>query len=536
MPKRYISHSQQTPASQDLPLVERDIRTTFIASVDRVLRNTPDPKVKQSPGVYVGIAGTILMNMHLRALPRELKLGHTHEDLLSFNDAYLASALKLFPTALTKPTSPSRCSFLETPIGLATLVVEHAHDESLPWRAALDLIRGAVHDVLVESSIADDDGCEVLYGRAGLLYALIRLRLLFENASATPVSRAVHDAQITADSTLERIMDSILAHGRYGAKTYAAEVSSAAAPPLMWSWCGKRYLGGAHGVAGILHMLLQCPPHLLSPDACADVWATIAWLLRLQDKDGNWRTKAPTVDAAFDKNELIQWCHGAPGILLLLCRALRHPSASRYTHILPELTHAIDKATSLIYRHGLLRKGLGACHGVAGSVFALLTCARLYLHPPPAWTKGKTPAYASHTRVDSGDLSDGSASPTPRTSPTTPPTATFAAAAHTPLPTPLATLADHPALLSSPLPTPIIGELDDLEAKGRKALYRAVHLAHLVLSPEVFAKMFVPDRPHSLYEGLAGMCCAWAAVLAALRGCGAEEGCWGMPGYDDLML
>uniref|UniRef100_D8QM16 Squalene cyclase N-terminal domain-containing protein n=1 Tax=Schizophyllum commune (strain H4-8 / FGSC 9210) TaxID=578458 RepID=D8QM16_SCHCM len=239
----------------------------------------------------------------------------------------------------------------------------------------------------------------------------------------------------------------------------------------MWSWCGKRYLGGAHGVAGILHMLLQCPPHLLSPDACADVWATIAWLLRLQDKDGNWRTKAPNLDAAFDKNELIQWCHGAPGILMLLCRSLRHPSASRYNHILPELTHAIDKATSLIYRHGLLRKGLGACHGVAGSVFALLTCARLYLHPPPAWTKGKTPAYASHTR-----------------------------------------------------------------AKGRKALYRAVHLAHLVLSPEVFAKMFVPDRPHSLYEGLAGMCCAWAAVLAALRGCGAKEGCWGMPGYDDLML
>ena len=64
MPKRYISHSQQTPASQDLPLVERDIRTTFIASVDRVLRNTPDPKVKQSPGVYVGIAGQDLYAHH----------------------------------------------------------------------------------------------------------------------------------------------------------------------------------------------------------------------------------------------------------------------------------------------------------------------------------------------------------------------------------------------------------------------------------------------------------------------------------------
>lgn len=530
MPKRYISHSQQPPPSQDLPIIERDIRATLITSVDRVLRNTPDIKVKQSPGVYVGIAGTVLMNMHLRALPREIKLGHSHDDLLSLNDAYLASALKLFSSALTKPTSPSRCSFLETRVGLATLILEHARDDQLPWRPSLDLIRGAVHDVLVESAIADDDGCEVLYGRAGLLYALIRLRLAFDDAGKTDMSRAVHDSQVIADNTMERIMDSILAHGRYGAQTYATEVSSTAAPPLMWSWYGKRYLGGAHGVAGILHMLLQCPPHLLSPDACADIWATITWLLRLQDKDGNWRTKAPGQDAAFDKNELIQWCHGAPAMLMLFCRALRHPSASKYTHILPELTRAIDKAASLVYRHGLLRKGLGACHGVAGSVFALLTCARLYLHPPAAWAKGKAPAWATHTRMNSGgSVSSDRSMDTPRAI-----TPTIA-----PLLTPLASRSPlipsrTPLLPPTPLPTPAAS--DDLEAKGRKALSRAVHLAHLVLSPDVFAKMFVPDRPHSLYEGLAGMCCAWAAVLAALRGCGAKEGCWGMPGYDDLIL
>ncbi|KAL1745907.1 hypothetical protein HDZ31DRAFT_81595 [Schizophyllum fasciatum] len=265
----------------------------------------------------------------------------------------------------------------------------------------------------------------------------------------------------------------------------------------MWSWRGKRYLGGAHGVAGILHTLLQCPAHLLSPDACADIWATLAWLLRLQDKDGNWRTAAPAADAAFDTHELVQWCHGAPAVLLLLCRALRHPSAARHAHALPALARAVDRAAALVYRHGLLRKGLGACHGVAGSVFALLACARLYLHPPAAWAEGEAPAWAGeapagagHARRESAEGSEGSA--------------------------------------GSPTPT--------AHAPGRAAVARAAHLAHLARTPAVCAKMGVPARPHSLYEGLGGMCCAWAAVLGALRACGAREGCWGVPGYDDLGL
>ncbi|KAF9461551.1 hypothetical protein BDZ94DRAFT_1263373 [Collybia nuda] len=77
----------------------------------------------------------------------------------------------------------------------------------------------------------------------------------------------------------------------------------------------------------------------------------------------------------------------------------------------------------------------------------------------------------------------------------------------------------------------------------------SAHLAHLTTTHASLVargEMGVPDRPLSLYEGLAGMCCAWALVLwrisrqspdrpeiehedgedKVLRG--------GMPGYDDL--
>ena len=57
--------------------------------------------------------------------------------------------------------------------------------------------------------------------------------------------------------------------------------------------------------------------------------------------------------------------------------------------------------------------------------------------------------------------------------------------------------------------------------------------------------MYVPDRPYSLFEGVAGMCCAWVEVLRRLDGLsspsvvggvemiGRSVGS-GMPAYDDF--
>lgn len=115
---------------------------------------------------------------------------------------------------------------------------------------------------------------------------------------------------------------------------------------------------------------------------------------------------------------------------------------------------ALERGGELVYTRGLLRKGVGLCHGVAGSVFALLS-----LHI-----------------VDMG---------------------------------------------------------------GKMYWFvRALHLAHLATEYEALTQageMCVPDRKYSLYEGAAGMCCAWAEVLARLEGAKVDSRQVGMPGYDDLL-
>ena len=119
---------------------------------------------------------------------------------------------------------------------------------------------------------------------------------------------------------------------------------------------------------------------------------------------------------------------------------------------------SLRRGADIIYERGLLRKGVGLCHGVGGSVYALLAA------------------------------SDA---------------------------------------LDSPTDTPY--------------LKKAIHLAYLATFNDNFVAegaMNIPDNPWSLYEGLAGMCCAWADVLARIAGPGyvkreAASGS-GMPGYDDL--
>lgn len=160
----------------------------------------------------------------------------------------------------------------------------------------------------------------------------------------------------------------------------------------------------------------------------------------------------------------------------------------RWSHKNPEHTGALDPAlyegiatslhtgAQLVYRYGLLRKGLGLCHGVAGSVFALLAASDI-LDTPRGSGTGQS--------IDDRD----------------------------------------PSRSEARQQTPYLGW--------------AVHLAHLATSHVSLVssgEMSVPDHPLSLYEGQAGMCCAWAQVLCKLSMDNVipRSGGHGMPGYDDF--
>jgi len=72
---------------------------------------------------------------------------------------------------------------------------------------------------------------------------------------------------------------------------------------------------------------------------------------------------------------LVQICHGAPGHLLLMgilqdqhnpCRAFWQPS----------WTESVQLATTVIWEQGLLSKGGGLCHGLAGNAWPWLISSR----------------------------------------------------------------------------------------------------------------------------------------------------------------
>jgi len=177
------------------------------------------------------------------------------QDLIKTADRNLARVLYHNPINTKHMYSPTRLSFMETFIGIATLVLVRAPFTSEQIildnrRAAKKYLEYTLMLTLAGentgSSTADE--CEVLYGRAGLLYALLYLRNAFHDWSEEDRAPFL---QIISDATLAKLVDSIMAGGRGGGALLASEFEErdvGQLPPLMWAWHGKRYLGAAHGV------------------------------------------------------------------------------------------------------------------------------------------------------------------------------------------------------------------------------------------------------------------------------------------------
>ena len=80
----------------------------------------------------------------------------------------------------------------------------------------------------------------------------------------------------------------------------------------------------AHGVCAILQMLISVPGYvegLGDSKARDDIKATIDYLLNLQTPSGNFpcaMDEIPPNITRPESEELVHWCHGAPGMIYLL--------------------------------------------------------------------------------------------------------------------------------------------------------------------------------------------------------------------------
>src|SRR2546422_239141 len=122
--------------------------------------------------------------------------------------------------------------------------------------------------------------------------------------------------------------------------------------PLMYAYNGTEYLGAAHGLSGILQMLLSISPRFTALHD-SDLRASVDYVLLLQTPSGktgnhmglmalnsnpvfNFLGNFPaTMDEVDYKSrpeaeELVHWCHGAPGVAFLMARAFQVWGDGRY--------------------------------------------------------------------------------------------------------------------------------------------------------------------------------------------------------------
>lgn len=145
-----------------------------------------------------------------------------------------------------------------------------------------------------------------------------------------------------------------------------------------WLWSSKifegvrAYYGACHGIAGNVQALLRGIEFLPNEWAEAIVQRTIL-TLRLSsiryEAGINWPLSAET-DAVGAKR-LVQWCHGAPGIVTALANleAFEHEGSSEFESLLMN-------AGEFVWKAGPLAKGSGICHGTAGNGYAFLALYR----------------------------------------------------------------------------------------------------------------------------------------------------------------
>ena len=146
----------------------------------------------------------------------------------------------------------------------------------------------------------------------------------------------------------------------------------------------RQYLGAGHGFVGNVLPLLQGAA-LVPEDRREQLFNRCVETLlatAVQEQGcANWR---PATDPRSGRM-LMQWCHGAPGVVTSL-RAYPTGRSAAMEALLLEAGEAVWQA-------GPLEKGFGLCHGTAGNGYAFLTLYRRT--GDPAWLE-RARSFAMH--------------------------------------------------------------------------------------------------------------------------------------------
>jgi len=265
---------------------------------------------------------------------------------------------------------PKRVTFLEgVPGALAvtSVLCERLGKTEDSKRHLKECLKYAKH----ANSLASSE-CEVLYGRCGYLFSLLYLR------------HKLKDDTIGREES-RKIVKAVIAKGVKAAR----KMKDSRLPHLYYEWYDKCYLGAAHGICGILKVLLHFRAEVEKEEGKEGMETLRKALLALLELKFETYNMPSSLGSTRDK--LVHWCHGATGYVSLCLLASQvfcggDKKGSSNGKDAKDEASSSDSDTFMrhakmfghvIWKRGILaKKGLGLCHGTPGNGMALLSLYR----------------------------------------------------------------------------------------------------------------------------------------------------------------
>ncbi|KAK6621444.1 hypothetical protein RUM44_001251 [Polyplax serrata] len=303
------------------------------------------PSGRKDGSVYTGTAGVALLYLML------------HER--NNNPSYLESAADLIEKSLARLKNKD-VSFIcgdAGPLAIASVVFYKQNKVERSKECVSRLLGLMPRVASLESNLPD----ELLYGRVVTSVISSGRNLSKRENISVPLMYEWYEEYYLGGAhgiagilyLVLQIVDVVIRRGQ----ALAREEKTPA--PLMFEWHNKKYLGGAHGVAGIMFVLMQAKQYL-TQEQIQLVRPTVDFLLGIRYSSGNFPSSLGS-----NTDRLVHWCHGAPGSVQMLCAAYQIFGDQKY------LT-AAEVCGDVVWERGLLRKGYGICHGVAGNAYTFL--------------------------------------------------------------------------------------------------------------------------------------------------------------------
>ncbi|KAL0963442.1 hypothetical protein UPYG_G00306460 [Umbra pygmaea] len=309
--------------------------------IDKIIRNVPLGSTECDGGLYDGPAGVAYMLYHVS----ESALFSEHKD------SYLKIAKQIIDVSVVyvdgEKDKNMRAAFLLGGAGIyAVAAMVYKALGLADFVKPLTKFRN-LWEVCSPINFLECGSDELFVGRAGYLCGALVLKQKL-------------GIEILSMDQIQEICRAIIESGKQYARRKRKPF------PLMYSYYGTEYLGAAHGLSSVLQMLL-CYQEVLSDGERDLVWQSVDFLMN-QEQNCNWPAELGAVIER--ENELVHWCHGAPGVAYLFAKAY-------LINKKPQYLDTCIRSGELVWRKGLLKKGPGICHGVAGSAYVFLLLYRL---------------------------------------------------------------------------------------------------------------------------------------------------------------